>query len=198
VAWQRFRNEAHARQQKEKSSSALEKLHRLKKLKLRKVSTASTLDPEQDLSTIPHEYLHKLSVASRSAFEDPRPDEIAALTRECFPPIEQSRVIITEFTRDALRTSTYSLGEVLASECILQPGDFVERVRWIYVEYHKMGTFWGSDYRFAQWGTDPALFEKSPILLLQDRMAELDRRAGRETLEEEDLPGESTSFFEGS
>ena len=53
------------------------------------------------------------------------------------------------------------------------------------MEYYKMGTFWGSDYRFSQWGTDPALFEKSPIVLLQDRLAELDREAGCPPLEEE-------------
>jgi hypothetical protein len=81
------------------------------------------------------------------------------------------------------------LEEVLASEHILQPGDLVPRVRWIYVEYYKMGTFWGSDHRFSQWGTDPALFEKSPIVLLQERLAELDRRAGRPPLGEENLPG---------
>ena len=51
-----------------------------------------------------------------------------------------------------------------------------------------MGTFWGSAYRFSQWGTDPVLFEKSPISLLQDRLAELDRKAGRPPREEEDIP----------
>ena len=34
-----------------------------------------------------------------------------------------------------------------------------------------------------------ALFEKSSSLLLQDRLAELDREAGRPPPEEEDLPG---------
>lgn len=62
-------------------------------------------------------------------------------------------------------------------------------MRWIYVEYYKIGCFWGSDVRFSQWGTDPALFEKSPIVLLQERLAELDRRAGRALLEEEDIQG---------
>jgi hypothetical protein len=111
-----------------------------------------------------------------------------ALTYECFPPLEESKVIITEYSVNTLRTSEYTLKEVLASDFILQPGDLVPRVRWIYVEYYKMGTFWGSDYRFAQWGTDPALFEKSPIPLLQDRLAELDRIAGRPPLEEENIP----------
>jgi hypothetical protein len=41
-----------------------------------------------------------------------------------------------------------------------------------------MGTFWGSDYRFAQWGMDPALFERSPILLLQERLANWTARQG--------------------
>lgn len=88
-----------------------------------------------------------------------------------------------------LRVGEYTLEEVLASEHILQPGDCIPRVRWIYVDYHKMGTFWGSEYRFAQWGTDPAIFEKSPIPLLQNRLAELDRKAGRPSLEHEDIPG---------
>ena len=53
-----------------------------------------------------------------------------------------------------------------------------------------MGTFWGSDYRSSQWGTDPVLFEKSPISLLQERLAELDRKADRHSLGEEDIIGE--------
>ena len=120
---------------------------------------------------------------------EPTRAELLALTNQCFPPIEQSRIIITDYSRNAIRTSEYALEEVLASDCILQPVDFAPGVRWIYVEYYKMGTFWGSDYRFAQWGTDPALFEQSPISLLQDRLAELDRKAGRLPLEEEDIPG---------
>lgn len=103
--------------------------------------------------------------------------------------MEESRVIITEYSRNALRTSEYTLEQVLASDFILQAGDLVPHVRWIYVEYYRMGTFWGSDYRFAQWGTDPILFEKSPILLLQDRLAQLDRKAGRPPVEEDDIPG---------
>ncbi len=129
------------------------------------------------------------SVQSKAILEEPTRDELSALTSECFLPIEESRVIITEYTSNAHRTSEFTLEEVLASEIILQPGDLVSRIRWIYVEYYKMGTFWGSDYRFSQWGTDPALFEKSPILLLQERLAELDRKAGRPPLEEEDISG---------
>jgi hypothetical protein len=127
-------------------------------------------------------------MASKSVLEEPTRDELSALTYECFPPIEESRVVITEYSANALHTLEYTLEEVLASNCILQPGDLVPRVRWIYVEYYRMGTFWGSDYRFSQWGTDPALFEKSPILLLENRLAELDRKAGRPPLEEEDIP----------
>lgn len=133
--------------------------------------------------------MRQRSATSKALLEEPTRDELSALTSECFPPIEESRVVITEYSNNALRTSEFSLEEVLASECILQPGDLVSRVRWIYVEYYKMGTFWGSDYRFSQWGTDPALFEKSPIPLLQERLAELDRKAGRPPLEEEDIPG---------
>ncbi len=134
------------------------------------------------------EFIRQRPIFSTSALEEPTRDELLALTYECFPPIEESKVIITEYAMSTLRVSEYTLKEVLASDCILQPGDLVPRVRWIYVEYYKMGTFWGSEYRFAQWGTDPALFEKSPIALLQDRLAELDRMAGRPPLEEEDIP----------
>lgn len=133
--------------------------------------------------------MRQRSAGSRAILEEPTRDELSALTCECFPPIEESRVIITEYTNNALRISEFTLEEVLASDLILQPGDLVPRVRWIYVEYYKMGTFWGSDYRFSQWGTDPALFEKSPIVLLQERLAELDRKAGRPPLDKEDIPG---------
>lgn len=128
-------------------------------------------------------------MASKPGPEEPTRDELSALAVECFPRIEESKVIITEYSGNVLRTSEYTLEEVLASDYILQPGDLEIRVRWIYVEYYKMGTFWGSGYRFSQWGTDPVLFEKSPISLLQDRLAELDRKAGRPPLEEEDIPG---------
>jgi hypothetical protein len=133
--------------------------------------------------------MRQRSVASKAILDEPTRDELSALTCECFPPIEESRVIITEYSNNALRTSEFTLEEVLTSDYILQPAGLVSRVRWIYVEYYKMGTFWGSEYRFSQWGTDPALFEKSPIVLLQQRLAELDRKAGRPPLEEEDIPG---------
>jgi len=129
------------------------------------------------------------TVTSRAVLHEPTRDEISALTAECFPQIEESRVVIIEFSQKFLHVSQFTLEEVLSSEHILQPGDFVDRVRWIYVEYYKIGSFWGSDVRFAQWGTDPALFEKSPIILLQERLAELDRKAGRAPLEEENIPG---------
>lgn len=63
------------------------------------------------------------------------------------------------------------------------------KVRWIHVDYHKLGTFWGSSVRFLQWGSDPILFEQSPIVLLQQRSAELDAAAGRSPLEDEELQG---------
>lgn len=145
-----------------------------------------TLGSSESLSSIPNlELIRQRLTASKTILEEPTRDELLALTHQCFPPIEESRVIITEYSANALRTMEYTLKEVLASKCILQPGDLAPRVRWIYVEYYKMGTFWGSDYRFSQWGTDPALFEKSPIVLLQDRLAELDREAGYPPLEEE-------------
>lgn len=136
------------------------------------------------------EDMRKRPVARKATtYEKPTRDEISALTSECFPRIEESWVAIIEYSRNSFRASEFTLEEVLSSEHILQPGDFIDRVRWIYVEYYKMGTFWGSDVRFSQWGTDPALFEKSPIVLLQERLAELDRMAGRAPLEEEYLQG---------
>jgi hypothetical protein len=138
--------------------------------------------------------MRQRSLVSKSIIKEPSRDELSALTSLCFPRIEDSRVIITEYSKNALRTSEFTLEEVLASDDILQPGDLVPRVRWIYVEYYKMGTFWGSDFRFSQWGTDPALFEKSPIVLLQGRLAELDLKAGRAPLEEEDIPGRPPAY----
>jgi hypothetical protein len=118
--------------------------------------------------------------ASSGVFLDkPTKGELFSLAYQCFPPLEQSRVIITEFSATALCTTEYTLEEVLASKCILQPRNSAKRVRWIYVEYYKLGTFWGSDARFSQWGTDPTLFEKSPVQLVLDRLAELDREDGR-------------------
>lgn len=133
--------------------------------------------------------IRQRSMISKSCLDEPSRDELSSLASECFPRVEDSRVVITEYSGNIVRTSEYTLEEVLASDCILQPGDLVSRVRWIYVEYYKVGTFWGSGYRFSQWGTDPVLIEKSPISLLQDRLAELDRKAGRPPLEEEDISG---------
>lgn len=148
------------------------------------------LGSNESLSSISKlELIRQRSTATNTVLEEPTQDELLALTHECFPPIEESRVVITEYSANVLRVMEYTLKEVLTSKCILQPGDLSPSIRWIYVEYYKMGTFWGSDYRFSQWGTDPALFEKSPIGLLQERLAELDREAGRPRLEEEDLPG---------
>lgn len=167
---------------------------RLKRTNLRNRGAILPLGSSESMSSIPSlELIRQQSTASDTVLEEPTQDELLALTHECFPPIEESRVIITEYSANAVRKMQYTLQEVLASKCILQPGDLVPRVRWIYVEYHKMGTFWGSDYRCSQWGTDPALFEKSPIVLLQDRLAELDREAGRPPLEE-DLHGKRRKF----
>lgn len=142
--------------------------------------------------------MRKRSAASKAILSEPTRDEIFALTSECFPRIEECRVTIIEYSQNFFHVSEYTLEEVISSEHILQPGDCVDRVRWIYVEYYKIGCFWGSDVRFAQWGTDPALFEKSPIILLQERLAELDREAGRAALEEENIPGIKPSIENGS
>ena len=136
-----------------------------------------------------HETVRQRSLRPKDTIEEPARAELASLAHECFPPIEESKVIITEYSQNVVRSSTYTLEEVLSSECILQPNNPIPHIRWIYVEYYKMGIFWGSDHRFAQWGTDPVIFEKSPIPLLQARMAELDANAGRRPLEEEDIPG---------
>lgn len=191
VIWLRYIHARRATVRQEKSSSAVQKLKILKRTRLRRLSTVSTLTVAESNSVIPNlDIKGHRSISSKAVVEEPTRDELSALACECFPPIEESRVIITEYSENALRTSYFTLEEVLASEYILQRADVVPRVRWIYVEYYKMGTFWGSDYRFSQWGTDPALFEKSPILLLQQRLADLDRKAGRPPLEEQDITGE--------
>ena len=112
-----------------------------------------------------------------------------SLAYQCFPPLNSARVIITEYSEGAVHTTEYTLEEVLTSKCILQPRDSTRRITWIHAEYYKLGTFWGSDSRFLQWGTDPTLFEKSPVQLLLKRLAELDREAGRPPPEE--IEGES-------
>ncbi len=121
--------------------------------------------------------------------EQPSIAELAALASECFPRIEDAPTIITEFSEETYRVSHFTLEEVLTSKHLLNPPEVGTKVRWIHVEYYKLGTFWGSDFRFLQWGTDPVLFEKSPIVLLQERLAELDKKAGRPILEEEDIVG---------
>jgi hypothetical protein len=136
--------------------------------------------------------MRKRSVASKAILNEPTRDEIFALTTECFPPIEEDRVAIIEYSRTSFRASEFTLEEVLSSDHILQPGDFVDGLGWIYVEYYKIGSFWGSVVRFSQWGTEPALFGKSPIVFLQERLAELDYKAGRPLLEEENMSGIKT------
>ncbi|TAQ84963.1 hypothetical protein B7494_g6716 [Chlorociboria aeruginascens] len=188
VNWLRFIHDQHGKRRCEDSSSAVEKLRRIKRWKSQHI--ASSQDSSETLSDISHyKNLRKPSVAPKIIPSEPTRDEIFALAAECFPRIEESRVIIIEYSQNSFRASEFTLEEVLASEHILQPGDIIDRVRWIYVEYYKIGCFWGSDVRFSQWGTDPALFEKSPIVLLQARLAELDRKAGRAPLHEEDMPG---------
>jgi hypothetical protein len=168
---------------------------RLKCETLRNPFTASNTSLSDPFSCISdQDVICKQPKAANSLFEEPTQDELFALACECFPPIEESRVVITEYSVDAFRTFEYTLDEVLASNCILQPQDLEVRVRWIYVEYYKIGTFWGSDHRFAQWGTDPALFEKSPILLLQDRLTKLDQEAGRPSLEDQDIVGKQQNL----
>ncbi|PGH19656.1 hypothetical protein AJ80_03811 [Polytolypa hystricis UAMH7299] len=124
-----------------------------------------------------------------SSLQHPTAEEIAALVSECFPTVESTPVVITEFSETFLHSSHYTLEEVLVSKCLLNPPLFPTTVRWVFVEYYKIGTFWGSDERCFQWGTDPALFEKSPVIMLQDCMADLDKAAGRAPLEGEKLEG---------
>ena len=138
------------------------------------------------------EDMRKRSAASKAILNEPTRDEIFALTAECFPPIEECRATIIEYSRTSFRASEFTLEEVLLSDHILQPGDFVDGVRWIYVEYYKIGSFWGSDVRFSQWGTEPALFKKSPIVLLQEHLAALNHKAGWLSLEEESMSGIKT------
>ena len=89
--------------------------------------------------------MRKRCVASKAILNEPTRDEIFALTSKCFPPIEECRVAIIEYSRNSFHTSEFTLEEVLSSEHILQPGDGVDRVRWAYIEYYKIGSFWGSE-----------------------------------------------------
>lgn len=132
--------------------------------------------------------------------EEPSIEELAALASKCFPRLEDARTIITEYSETNCRVSHFTLEEVLSSKHLLDPPPFVAKIRWIYVEYYKLGTFGGSDVRFLQWGTDPVLFEKSPISILQERLHCLDKLAGRAPLEDEELKGKvatSIVIFEG-
>ena len=117
-------------------------------------------------------------------------EELAALASVCFPALRDVPVVITEFSRDSCRVARHTLREVLESNRLLEPPIGEGHIRWVFAEYYKLGTFWGSDQRCFQWGTDPAIFENSPIRLLQERLAELDRAAGRSPPERDELPGE--------
>ncbi|KAL2071772.1 hypothetical protein VTL71DRAFT_13007 [Oculimacula yallundae] len=188
VNWLRHINGSHVEKQREDSCAAVKKLKKLKRVS----STYSKTSPRfSDVLSVgsSSDGVRKCSVSFEAMTLEPTYAEISALTSQCFPRIEESGVKILEYSRNTFRVSEFSLEEVLTSNQILQPGNCVERVRWIFVDYHKIGCFWGSDFRFAQWGTDPALFEKSPIVLLQERLADLDREAGRPGLEEADIPG---------
>jgi len=113
----------------------------MKRSKSRYIPTA--VDSDDTLNDIScFEDMRKRSVTSKIALNEPTRDEILALTSECFPGIDECRVVIIEFSRNSFRRSEFTLEEVLSSEHILQPGDVVDRVRWIFVEYYKIGCFW--------------------------------------------------------
>ncbi|KAH7163452.1 hypothetical protein B0J13DRAFT_634753 [Dactylonectria estremocensis] len=116
-------------------------------------------------------------------------EELAELAAFCFPEMQDVPVTITEYSRDSCRVSTYALREVLNSPHLLDRPIRDNHVRWIFAEYYKLGTFWGSDQRCFQWGTDPAIFEASPVRLLQERLAKLDRTSGRPSQSANDIEG---------
>lgn len=116
-------------------------------------------------------------------------EELVELASHCFPSIRDVPVIITDYSKTKCRVSRYTLHEILESDYLLEPPISSEEVRWIFVEYYKLGTFWGSDVRFLQWGTDPAIFEGSPIPLLQERLSEMDKVTGRTPTQQDEPPG---------
>ncbi|KAH7171368.1 hypothetical protein EDB81DRAFT_942128 [Dactylonectria macrodidyma] len=129
------------------------------------------------------------TTSSGSGSIDPDVEELAALAARCFPEMQDVPVTITEYSRDSCRVSTYALREVLNSPHLLDRPIRDNHVRWIFAEYYKLGTFWGSDQRCFQWGTDPAIFEVSPVRLLQERLAKLDRASGRLSQSANDIEG---------
>ncbi|KAI9654264.1 MAG: hypothetical protein M1831_005429 [Alyxoria varia] len=165
----------------QKLKSALHTSHAQGSLRLSKDGNSST-----DGSCNSGAESEKLD-ASKTA--PPTIDDVALLASTCFPNIEESQVYITEYSSHIHRVSRYTLEEVLASDTLLGPPSPVTAVRWIHVDYHHIGTFWGSGVRFEQWGADPALFEKSPVQLVHQRSAELDRAAERPTADETGLTG---------
>ncbi|KAK3322644.1 hypothetical protein B0H66DRAFT_211548 [Apodospora peruviana] len=197
VLWARLARADHQRTQAERVESALEKLRAIFPEKNTPSPAGPGAGPPPPATALVTRFSPLLkrssSSSTRYSYRGPRVDyptskEIAALSAECFPSLHDAPVTITEFSRDSYRVWRYTLGELLESKHLLQPPLACE-VRWIFVEYYKLGTFWGSDQRCFQWGTDPALFEASPIPLLQERLRELDDAAGRPTPEEEDIPG---------
>lgn len=133
------------------------------------------------------------TLCSGSVLDEPTIEELAALTAECFPRLEDAVTTITEYSESSCHVQKYTLEEVLRSKHVLGPPHSFVKVRWIHVDYHKLGTFWGSSVRFLQWGSDPILFEQSPIILMQERSEELDRDANRSPLKEDELQGLSVS-----
>lgn len=133
------------------------------------------------------------TLCSGPAVDEPTIEELAALTADCFPRLEDAVTTVTEYSESSCHVQKYTLEEVLRSKHVLGLPNSFAKVRWIHVDYHKLGTFWGSSLRFLQWGSDPILFEQSPIILMQKRSEELDREANRSPLIEDELQGLSVS-----
>ena len=180
VSWLRFLNRGRDVKRAKAIESAVQKLREYgsstQKRSNRSYTGASTI-------------ASKSRIAQRPTFQ-----ELAVLTSECFPKLEDTAAIVTEFSESTCHVSRFTLEEILNSKILLDPPSFFAKVRWVHVDYHKLGTFWGSSVRFLQWGTDPVLFEKNPIILMQNRSDELDRLAGRPPLEDENIPGNTLRF----
>lgn len=133
------------------------------------------------------------TLCNGSLLDEPTIEELTALTAECFPRLEDAVTTITEYSESSCHVQNYTLEELLRSKHLLGPPKSFVKVRWIHVDYHRWGTFWGSSIRFLQWGSDPVLFEQSPIILMQERSEELDREANRSPWKEDELSGLSLS-----
>uniref|UniRef100_A0A0B7KCC8 Uncharacterized protein n=1 Tax=Bionectria ochroleuca TaxID=29856 RepID=A0A0B7KCC8_BIOOC len=88
----------------------MRKLRRLKHA-TRTPSTLSTADLRE--ATASETKLVSRSKTSHAVLEHPSRDELLALSYQCFPPIEDARVFITEYSTKTLRTREYTFGEVL-------------------------------------------------------------------------------------